>query len=276
MKTWRLLCLTVLLALHASRALAQVIVAPVVLLTSERNRFASYVVMNRTGTEQEVTVDFRFGYPVADSAGSGLRMVYDSTTSATHFSLQTWARAFPRRFLLNPGEQQTVRIMLTPPAGLADGVYWTRIVTASNPVSPPVDTTGGRLQALITIRLEQSTTLLHRRGSVRGGVAIGDVRTRVDSAGVHVAAPLTRTGNAPFYGTVTATVFDAGGKRLAEGRQPISVFFDAIAEIEVALPSLPPGTYRVEVNARPGRDDIPPEDTLPADGAARTVPLVRG
>ncbi len=275
MKNRRLLWVALLLGLCTSRAGAQVIVAPVVLLTSERDRFASYIVLNRTGTEQEVTVDFRFGYPAPDPAGSGLVMIYDSTTAATRYSLQSWARAFPRRFLLKPGEQQTVRIMLSPPSGLVEGVYWTRIVTASNPVSVPVDTTGARFQALVTIRLEQITTLLHRRGNVRAGVSLGAVRTRIDSTGVHVAVPLTRTGNAPFYGTVTATLLDATGKRIATGRQPISVFFQSIAEVDVPSPALPPGSYRVEVSARPGRDDIPPEDTLPADGAVVTVPLVR-
>src|SRR5690349_20725577 len=86
-----------------SRAVeAQVVIAPPVLTLVEPERFGTFTVENRSTVPQEVTIEFRFGYPMSDGVGN-LQMVYDDSGSPGRSSMASWVRAFPRRALLRPG-----------------------------------------------------------------------------------------------------------------------------------------------------------------------------
>src|SRR5919109_1983937 len=82
-----------------SHVSAQVVISPPVITLVEPERFGSFTVENRSTVAQEVTVEFRFGYPTSDSAGD-LRMIYDDSATAARSSIVPWVRAFPRRVLL--------------------------------------------------------------------------------------------------------------------------------------------------------------------------------
>ena len=251
---------------------AQVTVAPTVVTVSPRARFGSYVVLNRTDSDQEVIVDFRFGYPVPTAEGSTV-MFYDSSTPAVKYSATSWVRAYPKRFILKGGQRQMVRLLVTPPANLEPAAYWTRIVTTSAPLSPPIDTLSPNVRAQITVRIEQVTTLLFRQGALTTGVQIGDVDVRLDTAQIRVQPALERTGNAPFLGTVVARLFGPDGKPAAETTLMLGVYFEARPILVLQRGTLPPGDYTLEVTARPDRGDIPPEDLFPGTPASRRVPV---
>src|SRR3954466_747137 len=85
---------SVLAALSSSawpvvRAAAQVVIAPPVITLVEPERFGTFTLENRSTVAQEVTVEFRFGYPASDSAGN-LRMVYDDSAIAARSSVVPW------------------------------------------------------------------------------------------------------------------------------------------------------------------------------------------
>ncbi len=263
----RLIPTAALLLALAPRGLpAQIAITPAILTTTDQARSASYVVRNLTPAEQSVSVQLRFGYPVPDSTGEGMTMVYGGGLPLASASLSGWARAYPGAFRLRPGEAQTVRLLVQPPRRLAAGVYWTRVVTTSTPL-PPAPGSGA---ADRTVRLEQVTTLLFKRGAGRGDVAIDDLRVQPDSAGLLVWARLRRTGSAPFLGTVTATVLGDGHRPLAATRLPLSVYTEAVADLRLPASELPPGEYAVRLVAAPGRDDVP-ADFLPGTPAAREL-----
>jgi P pilus assembly chaperone PapD len=241
---------------------AQVSISPPVVVLSESERVSDFMVRNQSGITQEVTIDFRFGYMRSDSAGN-LSMRYDDSTAASRHSMATWLRAFPRRFLLQPEGQQVVRLMARPPRSVRDGVYWTRLITASTPQSPPVDSATGGVRAQIIIRLEQVTTVLYRRGAVTTGVEAGALRAETDSSNVNLLLPLRRTGSAPFFGSVSLRVRDGRGASVHDARTPVAVYFDLLHRISVPRAALPVGSYSAEVRIEneggdAAKDRLPP------------------
>ncbi len=185
---WLLLVLT-LTGLPGSLA-GQVLVAPIQLFLGQRAPMGTFYVYNQSQQSQEISISFRFGYPVSDDNGA-LRMMYGDSLPLAARSMQGWVRAFPRQFVLGPGQRQEVRITTRAPQDLPEGMYWTRIATVSSPQSPPVDTVAPGISASVTFRLEQVTTVLYAKGSVSTGVQADTPRVGVDSAGVGVVAHLT-------------------------------------------------------------------------------------
>ena len=245
-----------------SRAAAQVVVAPPVITLVEPERFGTFTVENRSAVAQEVTVEFRFGYPVSDSAGN-LRMVYDDSAAAARSSMVPWVRAFPRRVLLAPGQRQLVRLTLRPPEGLQAGVYWARLVTSSVPESAPVDTAPRGITTQITFRLQQVTTLLYRRGPASTGIEVGPLSVREDSTELHLLVPLKRTGVAPFLGSVKLRVEDSRGVIVQEGTEATSVYFSLVKHFALPRSRLPPGAYTAQVTAVAERPDVAPDALFP-------------
>jgi P pilus assembly chaperone PapD len=249
--------------LSVTGALAQVSISPPIVVLSESERVSDFLVRNQSGITQEVTIDLRFGYMRSDSAGN-LSMRYDDSAAATRHSMATWLRAFPQRFLLQPESQQVVRLMARPPRGLQDGVYWTRLVTASTPQSPPIDSASGGVRTQIIIRLEQVTTVLYRRGSVTTGVEAGTLRAETDSSNVHLLLPLRRTGSAPFFGSVALRVRDGRGTSVHDARTPVSVYFDLLHRISVPRAALPSGSYSAELRIENEGGDVAKDKLPPA------------
>src|SRR5688572_13718043 len=168
----RLVVAALVSLLPGSGMAAQVSIGPVIVILNDAVRISDFTVGSNSDRIQEVTIDFRFGYMRSDSLGN-LAMEYSDSAAGARHSMTAWVSAFPRRFLLRPGAEQTVRIMAQPPRDLAPGSYWSRLITASTPQSAPVDSITAGVSTQITVRLEQVTTVLFQRGEPVGGVAIG-------------------------------------------------------------------------------------------------------
>lgn len=242
---------------------AQVSISPPIVMLGESERVSDFLVRNQSGVTQEVTIDFRFGYMRSDSAGN-LSMRYDDSAAAIRHSMATWLRAFPRRFLLQPESQQVVRLMARPPRTVQDGVYWTRLITASTPQSPPVDSASGGVRAQIIIRLEQVTTVLYRRGSVTTGIEAGSLKVETDSSNLNLLLPLRRTGSAPFFGSVSLRLRDERGASVHDVRNPVAVYFDLLHRISVPRATLPSGNYSAEVRIENEGGDVAKDKLPPA------------
>ncbi|MGH7476825.1 MAG: hypothetical protein ACRELD_11085 [Longimicrobiales bacterium] len=227
--------------------------------------------MRRVLWAQEVSLDFRFGYPLTDSLGNGFMVYGDTLPGAARHDMTSWLRAFPRQFVLGPGEQQTVRLTVRPQRELADGVYWTRLVTTSAPRAPRVDSLAEGVAAQIVFRLEQITTVLFRQGEIAAVAGIGEPTVRIDSAQAAFLVPVRREGSAPLFAMLSLRVVDAGGRTVGEGRQGIAVYFDGIYTFALDRSALPAGEYSAEVTLSPERADIPPAERIDFPPVTRRV-----
>jgi hypothetical protein len=251
---------------------AQVLVAPTVVTISERQPFGMFIVANQSDETQEVTIAFRFGYPVSDSVGT-LAMVYGDTLPEAARSLQPWVRAFPRQFTLLPGQQQTVRIIGRPDGELPDGTYWTRIVTTSTPQPPMADVRNMEVTARVVFRLEQVTTLLHRHGAALTAVDIAPATLVNDGTARAILVPLRLSGNSPFLGKLHMTLKDSTGAIVADDFEFFAMYVDMTKRLALPDVVLKPGDYSVEVTLTSERDDVPAGTLLSMQPVRQTFPL---
>ena len=107
-----------------------VLVAPSGIFIDDRARTGSFELYNPNPQPAEVSISTLFGYPVTDSVGN-LTLRTTETPDSSQPSAAGWIQAYPRRLTLQPFERQRVRLLARPPAGLADGEYWTRLVVAA-------------------------------------------------------------------------------------------------------------------------------------------------
>lgn len=262
-----------LTAAVAAPAAGQTLVAPTVMTLGDRERFGTFLVDNRSDEPQEVTISFKFGYSTSDPEGNRF-FVYDDTAAAAAFGLHEQIRAFPRRFVLAPGDRQIVRMSARPAPDAPDGVYWARIVTASQPQSAAVERTEAEgVATQVVFRLEQVTTVLYRKGEVATGLEAGALEARPRGDSLSVRLPLRRVGNAPFYGRARLSVVaedaaPAGVVPPIDDELLFEVFFDRVLRFDVPLAALPAGRYRVRVSLDSNRPDIPRDRRITADPIA--------
>jgi len=260
-------------AAAASRAAAQVSISPVILFMNDASRISDFTVGNTSERAQEVTIEFRFGYMRSDTIGN-LAMEYGDSAAAVRHSMTNWVTAFPRRFLLRPGTKQTVRIMARPPRDLPAGTYWTRLITASMPQSPPVDSIANGVGTQITIRLEQVTTVLYRRGDSVSGVDIGALALHRDSVGAHLLIPISIRDGSVFLGTSTVRLTNRRGDVVHEVRTPLAVYFQQVQRVTLP-PAVSSVAHRAEVTVEAGREDVPTWAPRPPPPATATLQLTR-
>ena len=269
----RSLTLAMLLALAgAGSGRAQILVAPIQLFLRERAPLGTFYLYNQSQQSQEIAISFRFGYPVAsDSGGAG--MLYGDTLPLKERSMQGWVRAFPRQFVLGPGQRQEVRITARPPQDLPEGMYWTRLVTTSTPQVPSVDSVAPGVSARIIFKLEQITTVLFARGQTATALSADTPRVRLDSVQLSFFAHIAPGGNAPFFGTSTLRIRNAGGVQLDSSIVKFAMYTPIVQRFDFARKSLPPGTYRAELRVTSERDDIAAQDLLRTEPVVREVPF---
>ena len=260
----------------ASLAAQGVMVAPHAVFIDHRVRSGAVLLYN-PGTEPvEVTISTLFGYPVTDSTGAiGLRTV--DAPDSTLPSALAWIQAFPRRLTVGPRERQTVRLLARPPAGLADGEYWVRLMIAAQagrvPITGAGDTTA--IQVGLTLEVRTIIGVNYRKGAVSTGVTLSNVRAQILGDSLVTWSKLERRGNAAFIGTVRETLVDSTGAVRATYNSPLGVYFTMQPRLATALAApLPRGRYWLRYELVTEREDLDPAVLLKAPAVRDSVQLV--
>jgi hypothetical protein len=166
-------------------------------------------------------------------------------------------------------ERQRVRLFARPPAGLPDGEYWTRIVVASKggriPVAGIADTS--EIQIGLTMEMRTIIAAFYRKGAVRTGVALSDVRAAISGDSLVVRARLARQGNAAFIGTARGRLLDSGGRQVATFGTQLGVYYTLEPRFATVVGPLPPGRYTVHLDVTTDRNDLARGDLLRASPA---------
>ena len=263
----RALPFTAVLLLGLARTLpAQgIVVAPHAVYVDHRTRGASITLYNPGADPVEAGVSFLFGYPVTDSAGN-LTLYEPDSVTAEMPAASRWIEAFPKRAVIPPLGRQTVRLLARPPAGLADGEYWARVVVSAKGGSVPVtssrDTTG--IEVGLSLELRTIIPLIYRKGALRTGVALSAIRTARKGDSLEVRARLQRQGTAAYTGTAKGSLVNAAGKSVSSFSEPIAVYYEAEPSFALPVASLPAGQYRLLLEFTSERPDIAPDLLLRA------------
>ncbi|HKP28792.1 MAG TPA: hypothetical protein VJU15_05295 [Gemmatimonadales bacterium] len=258
--------LTLLLLLSPLPVSAQgVLVAPHAVFIDHRTR-SGFVQLYNPGTEPtEVSIAALFGYPVTDSLGQ-LDLHTIDRPDSTMPSAVGWIQAFPRRTVIQPLARQTIRLLVTPPEGVADGEYWARLAISAKGSAVPVsgaDTTRG-ITVGLNLEVRTIIPLLYRKGAVTTSLAVSGLRAERAGDSLVVRARLARSGTASYLGTVRGELVSPAGRTAAKFDMPISVYYDLDPRFTIPAAGLVPGEYLLRFWVTAERSDIAAAQTLKA------------
>jgi len=272
----RTLALAALLAVTPAAARA-VTVSPNALFIDSRTRSGVLTLYNPGTTAEEIEITFAFGYPRSDLAGAISVALADSAAPGEP-SVLGFVRAFPRRLRLEPGQRQTVRILMQPPAGLPQGEYWGRVLIHSRGGRPPVEQQQGGIRMQIDLETVIVGAVNYRNGIMQTGVAVDSARMAIIAGGdsVRVVTDLQRRGNAAYLGHMTLELVAADGRVLGTVEEDLAVYRTLRKVQSIAVPprtSLLGASVRYRLTTE--RPDIDAESRLSADPVTGVVALTR-
>jgi len=257
--------LSFLLLLPLPLSAQGVLVAPHAVFIDHRTRSGFVQLYNPGSGPTEVSIAALFGYPITDSIGQ-LELRTVEQPDSTFPSAVPWIQAFPRRVVIPPLGRQVIRLLVTPPAGVADGEYWARLAISAKGGAVPVtgaDTTQG-ITVGLNLEVRTIIPMIYRKGAVTTGLAISGLRTTLEPDSLVIRAKLTRAGTGSYLGTVRGTLVNASGGSAGSFDMPISVYYDLDPRFTIARAGLAPGRYLLRFSVTAERTDIPVEQTLKA------------
>jgi P pilus assembly chaperone PapD len=239
-------------------------IAPTSVFIDARERTGLLLLMNPNNEPAEVEISTIFGYPVTDSAGA-MQLFTATQPGPAAPSAADWVKVFPRRVTIAPQSQQTVRLLVTPPPGIPDGEYWTRVIITARggqlPLTAKVDT--GSVRVGLSLEVKTIIPLLYRKGKLQTGVSLSGLRAQVLGDSLVVRARLDRRGNAAALGTIHGEVMDARGRVRTSFSAPVSTYYSITPRLTAPIDSLRPGRYRLRLTVTSVRSDLVPESVLP-------------
>jgi hypothetical protein len=250
------------LLLAEAREAAAVSVSPMSVYLDARTRTATLNLSNTGSLPEEIEISFAFGYPVSDAEGRVSLQLYDAVPPGA-FSAAEWVRVFPRRMVLQPGQRQIVRIMVDPPAGLAEGEYWARILVRSRGGQPPIEQTEGDVSIQISVETVMAVALSYRQGTVQTGMAVTGAAFNRTAEGLVLDADLRRLGNAAYLGRLHSELLDASGAVVEAREDMIAVYGDIRRRVQFEVPENRIGPFQVRLRFDTSRDDLPRGAALP-------------
>lgn len=259
-----------LLAIGAGPAGA-VTVSPTAVYISARNPSALLTLINTGTRPEEIEISIAFGYPVSDTAGV-LRVDIVDAAPGGEPSLTSYLRVFPRRLVLQPGQRQVVRVMVTMPAGAAEGEYWGRVLVKSRGGEPPIEQSEGNVRMQLSLETTFATAVFFRKGEVKTGVSVPTAAARRTGDSVQFTIDLKREGNGAFLGRIRAELVSPAGATVAEVEDVVAVYRSLRRRFVLRTGApLPPGAYTLRYLVDTERPDLPSHGPTRAEALRGSV-----
>jgi hypothetical protein len=269
---WKSLLLAALLALAPAGRAWAVAVSPSALFLDTRSPAGTLTLYNGGSLPEELEISFAFGYPVTGDDGT-VRVEMVDTAPDGEPSIVPFMRAFPRRLVLQPGQRQTLRVMVQPPADLAPGEHWGRVLVRSRGGQAPIEQQRDGVRMQINVETVIATAVLFRKGDVSTGIAVTGATAAPVDGGVRASMDLSRQGNGAFLGRVVTELVAPDGRVAATREDAVSVYRALRHTVVLPLPAgAAPAGYTVRYRVDTDRPDLPP-GALTSGAVTGTVPV---
>jgi hypothetical protein len=261
MRGLRVAMLTILASMLMPAIIEAIYVSPTAVFMDTQTRDAQITIGNSGDRTEEATIELKFGFPDADSAGTPFVRIIDDP-GPEFPSAADWIRPFPQRVRLEPGTQQIVRLLARPPADLPDGEYWTRMIVTGRGAVVTVPSADSAVHVGLDLQLRLVTSVTFRKGRVSTGIALRGLSAEAEGDSLSVWAELVRLGNAAYHGTADIELVTTSGAPVRRWSMPFSVHYPMRRRFAYPLGGLEPGDYRVRLRLRSERPDLPSERVL--------------
>ncbi len=249
-------------------------VASTAVAIDDRTRTGALTLINDGITPAEVSISTFCGYPVTDSLGRMYLRTFE-TVDDTMPCAARWIQSFPRRLRIEGKSRATVRLLVTPPADLPSGEYWSRIMATARggELTLAGVPDSSHIKATLALEVRSILSLYYRKGTPQTGVVLEALRATVRADSLVGRVRLTRQGNAAFVGSLKTSLRDSSRKTVAQGLLPLGVYYTLEPSFSLPVQGLPPGRYQLAVEAVSSRPDLPPEVLLQALPVRQTLDI---
>lgn len=256
----------------SASAASRAFVTPHAVFMSETSP-STQVTVGASGDEpEEITVDLQFGFPDVDADGKPfVRLIQDPGPEFP--SAAGWIRPFPRRFRLEPNQQQVVRLLATPPDSLPDGEYWTRMIITSRGLTAPVIGGDSVVQAGLQLVIRLITSVTYRKGDVRTAFRLDGLSAEGYPDSVVAMVEGDHDGNGAYLGMARFELVGTDGAVVQEWPIPIAVYFPFRRRFVLPLDEPASGDFQLRLTVEVDREDLPEGGALAAPAVRDSIPL---
>lgn len=256
----KILVIIITIFVYTITAYSQVVVIPNIIFIDPLNKTGSVTLRNNSTEEREVDISFKYGYMGIDTTGNQL-MIYDTTNPIN--SLSASIVSFPKRLLLAPNGEQTVRLLVRGMTDVPDGAYWTRLSVKTQTVAKQIDSTSKeKISADFIFVMETMNPVLYYKGKVESGIDITEVKSIEEEEKRKLQVGVRRKGNAPFFGMAEITIYDINGKQVESQIVRATAYFDNYVSFYFEKDVLKAGKYKADIKFNNIRDDIPDDKRI--------------
>lgn len=197
------------------------------------------------------------------------------------YSVKHMLRFQPKRFTLQPGEDQTVRIMIVRPANLADGDYHSHLLFREVPLDEKSEQQLEAEHKAATATAAKSVTfdvhtlygvgvpIVVQQGKIVSDISMGEPKLGMTPDGKEhlLTLDFTRTGNAEAAGLLTATYVQPGKAPVPVIPQQWVRLYREAGKITKSIPltNLPAGAKGGKIEISLARSETDASKTLKKD-----------
>jgi len=96
-----------------------------------------------------------------------------------------------------------------------------------------------------------------------------------DGDELDILVDLKKSGNAPFLGSLIATITEESGKVLRTEKIFLSVYTDGVRRMDLDISDMDRGSYFCDLKLIPTRDDIPDGKLIPAPEVTKKIGITK-
>lgn len=243
----------IILLLSVLKLNAQIQIVPPVIFIDPVSKSAIVRVINSESKPKEISFHLKFGYTDSDSLARQI-MTYDTTK--TEWALNKFMKIFPKKLVLPPNGEQTIRLLIMDKPEYPEGTYWTRLVIRMEGSQKQLDTSNVNNKSKISTKIntELINSVIYQKGKVNTGLQVGEVTTNEDSVSRNILINFERTGNSPFIGVAKLKLFNEKGDLVGAKNELLPVYYKFKRKFSLPKAKILPGKYKGELEFTNQRD----------------------